>query len=421
MTTATDGVPPAHFEAAYAGAPPWDIGRPQPDLASLELAGTVLDVGCGTGEHALHFAARGCEVLGVDAVPAAIERAQAKARARGLAGAEDDGSRGLGLRHPPARFEVGDALDLGALGQRFDHVIDCGLFHVFGDVDRKRYVDSLAAAVKPGGTVHLHCFSERTPGPGGPRRVTQPELHAAFSDGWRVRAISPTTYQTIWDDPQPRAWLARIERRRSTQRIAVFGASGRVGAMVLQQAIAAGHIVRAVVREGAQVEVGDAELVRVPALTPELVAAAVAGVDAVISAVGGRGIEAPSTVVTDATRTLIDAMTSAGVSRLITVGAAGLLPAEDGRLRGEVALPPHLRHPFADHRGALALLQASPLAWTIVCPPGIPEGPATSRYRAATESFPDGGQTLATGDVADALLWALHREDLYGRRVGVAY
>ena len=418
MTTA-QGVPSGTFEAAYAGAPPWDIGRPQPDLAALELHGTVLDVGCGTGEHALHFAARGCEVLGVDAVPAAIERAQAKARARGLAGA--DGPRGLGLVTPSARFEVGDALDLGALGQRFDHVIDCGLFHVFGDVDRKRYVDSLAAAIKPGGTVHVHCFSERTPGPGGPRRVTQPELHAAFADGWRVRAISLATYQTIWDDPQPWAWLARIERRRSTQRIAVFGASGRVGAAVLQQAIAAGHIVRAVVRDGAHVAVGDAELVRVPALTPGLVAAAVAGVDAVISAVGGRSSDGPGSVVTDATRTLIEGMTRAGVSRLIGVGAAGLTPTDDGRLRGEVSLPPHLRHAFADHRGALALLQASPLAWTVVCPPGIPEGSATGRYRVVAEGFPDGGQTLATGDVADALLWTLHREDLHMRRVGVAY
>ncbi len=415
----TDGVPPAHFEAAYAGAPPWDIGRPQADLAALELRGTVLDVGCGTGEHALHFAARGCEVLGVDAVPAAIERAQAKARARGLAGQDDHGSRGLGLRTPPARFEVGDALDLGALGQRFDHVIDCGLFHVFGDVDRKRYVDSLAAAIKPGGTVHVHCFSELTPGPGGPRRVTQPELHAAFRDGWRVRSIASATYQTIWDDPQPRAWLAAIERRPATRRIAVFGASGRVGAAVLQQAVGAGHSVRAVVRDGAEVAVGDAELVRVPALTPELVAAAVADVDAVISAVGGRAMSGG--VVADITRILIEGMTRAGVQRLICVGAAGLLPAADGRLRGEVSLPPHLREVFADHREALALLQASSLAWTIVCPPGIPDGPPTGRYRAEMEAFPNAGQTLATGDVADALLWALHREDLHARRVGVAY
>ncbi len=41
------------FDSAYAGKPPWDIDRPQPELVRLaeagEIRGTVLDVGCGTG------------------------------------------------------------------------------------------------------------------------------------------------------------------------------------------------------------------------------------------------------------------------------------------------------------------------------------------------------------------------------------
>jgi 2-polyprenyl-3-methyl-5-hydroxy-6-metoxy-1,4-benzoquinol methylase len=70
------------------GAPPWDIGRPQASLVRLaeagEIAGSVLDVGCGTGENALYLATRGHEVLGVDAAPVAIERATTKARDRGI-------------------------------------------------------------------------------------------------------------------------------------------------------------------------------------------------------------------------------------------------------------------------------------------------------------------------------------------------
>src|SRR5688572_11025867 len=86
----------AFFHAIYDGAPPWDIGRPQPDFVAIAGAvrGSVLDVGCGTGEHALFFAGRGHEAWGIDMVPAAIALARAKAAERGL----------------EATFVVGDAL-----------------------------------------------------------------------------------------------------------------------------------------------------------------------------------------------------------------------------------------------------------------------------------------------------------------------
>ena len=77
-----------HFRQAYAGggSPPWDIGHPQPAMVEAGrrgwVRGHVLDAGCGTGEHALYFAAAGCDVVGVDVVPAAIARAEAKAVAR---------------------------------------------------------------------------------------------------------------------------------------------------------------------------------------------------------------------------------------------------------------------------------------------------------------------------------------------------
>ena len=82
----------------------------------------VLDAGCGTGEHALFFAARGHRVTGIDFVEEAIRRARAKAAERGLA----------------VEFLVKDATGLEDWGERFDSVIDSGLFHCFSDDDRPR-------------------------------------------------------------------------------------------------------------------------------------------------------------------------------------------------------------------------------------------------------------------------------------------
>jgi SAM-dependent methyltransferase len=191
---------PEDFDALYAGTPPWDIGRPQP--AFLELAeagavrGRVLDAGCGTGEHALMAAALGLDAMGIDIAPAAIANAEAKARDRGL----------------PVRFLVWNALQLADLGEQFDMVLDCGLFHVLDDDDRARYVDSLGAALVPDGRYHMLCFSDRQPGDWGPRRVTEDEIRASFRDGWRVDSIEPARIDITFDPNGVIAWRSSITR-----------------------------------------------------------------------------------------------------------------------------------------------------------------------------------------------------------------
>jgi len=190
----------SRFAEAYKQTPPWDIGRPQPVFARIatsgDVRGPVLDVGCGTGENGLAFAAAGFEVVGVDAVDAAVAAARAKAQARGLA----------------AEFLVHDALALGELGRRFGTVVDSGLFHTFDDGERRLYVASLAAVTAPGAGVHVLCFSERELSAGGPRRVTQAELNEAFDrPPFRVVRIEPADMETNLGSPR-RAWLATAER-----------------------------------------------------------------------------------------------------------------------------------------------------------------------------------------------------------------
>jgi len=186
------------FESAYAGTPPWDIGRPQPAIMRLaetgQISGSVLDVGCGTGENVLYLAEHGFAATGIDGAPTAIRKARAKAKRRGL----------------QPHFEVADALNLSMPERPFDTVIDSGLFHVFSDEDRPRFTKSLGRVVRLGGTYFLMCFSEQQPGDWGPRRVTQAEIRSVFSDGWRVNEIQPSAFETNLG--RAHAWLASITR-----------------------------------------------------------------------------------------------------------------------------------------------------------------------------------------------------------------
>jgi SAM-dependent methyltransferase len=195
----------AFFDNAYrdGGTPTWDIGRPQGALVRLVergvVKGSVLDAGCGTGENALYLAGLGHAVVGVDFAAAAIGRAVGKAAGRGLA----------------VEFLVADALDLAALGRRFDTVIDVGLFHTLGDHERLPYAASLAAVVRSGGLAFVLCWSDRNPFGRGPRRVSPVEIHSAFQEGWRVDAIDPEWLDTRLPEGRIQAWLARITRVES--------------------------------------------------------------------------------------------------------------------------------------------------------------------------------------------------------------
>jgi cyclopropane fatty-acyl-phospholipid synthase-like methyltransferase len=196
------------FEQMYQGQAPRDTGRPQPAIVNLadagQVRGSVLDVGCGTGENLLYLAARGHGAWGLDFVPLAIERAKAKAAERGI----------------EATFIVGNALELKKLGRQFDTVIDCGLFHTFADEERPMFVQGVGEVLRSGGLLHVLCFSDEEPGTEGPRRISQQEIRDSFHDGWRVQRIEPIHFEAIprpdgakFGPDGPKAWLATIERR----------------------------------------------------------------------------------------------------------------------------------------------------------------------------------------------------------------
>jgi cyclopropane fatty-acyl-phospholipid synthase-like methyltransferase len=203
---ASQSVDRATFENLYAGPAPWDISKPQPRFVAIadRVTGPLLDAGCGTGENALFFASRGLRVTGIDFVEEAIRRARAKAARRGL----------------EVEFLVKDVTALDDWGERFANAIDCGLFHILSDVDRRCYVQGLAQLLEPGGRLFLLTFSDEEPGTEGPRRVTQHELHETFGDGWKIESIEPARCELNPDFTEvqfseggPKMWFAVIRRR----------------------------------------------------------------------------------------------------------------------------------------------------------------------------------------------------------------
>ena len=199
--TAADGT--HDWDDSYAGpAPPWDIGRPQPAFVHLAdtgaLTGALLDAGCGTGEHTVLAARYRARALGIDVSPRAIETARRKAAERSV----------------DTSFRVLDALRLVALRETFDTIVDSGLFHVFDDDTRARYVTAVHAVLRPGGHLHLMCFSDRQPGDRGPRRVTEAELRAAFFPGWHIESLAPEQFDINpgFGTPTAEAWLADVVR-----------------------------------------------------------------------------------------------------------------------------------------------------------------------------------------------------------------
>ena len=193
------------FESLYAGQAPWDIGRPQKQFIDVadQITGSILDAGRGTGDNALFFASRGHSVIGIDFLGEPIQRAKRKAAERALS----------------VTFLVKDATTLKDWSERLDSVIDCGLFHVFSDDHRKKYVEGLATVLKPGGRLFLLCFSDEEPGTQGPRRVPEKELRDAFAQGRAIESIKPSRFEVnpnlkdfSFSEGGPKAWFVAVKR-----------------------------------------------------------------------------------------------------------------------------------------------------------------------------------------------------------------
>lgn len=192
------------FEGVYQGTPPWEVGGAQPDMAALLLEfppeGPVLDLGCGSGDLAIHIGRSGLDVLGIDFVASAIDRAREKA---------DEAGAEVARR---VRFEVGDASRPAEFGRDFGAVVDSGFMHVLSVDQGDALVDGIARVLRPGGRFYLHAFDVDFPVPNTPRRISREEVLERFHDdrGWKVLSVRAGRFHAAGFDPVP-ATLACVE------------------------------------------------------------------------------------------------------------------------------------------------------------------------------------------------------------------
>ena len=168
-------------------------------------------------------------------------------------------------------------------------------------------------------------------------------------------------------------------------RLALFGGTGTVGSELLSQTIAAGHEVRALVRDPAKVES--------PAMTLSLLqgdvrdAAAVtetiSGCEAVLSALGANSKDAADTR-RSGTANIMAAMRSRGIRRFVIVGGFHIhVPGDAGNFGQRLILPIlRLSKNLVEDTTAMgALVLDSDLDWTLVRIPRVVDGTSATPPR----------------------------------------
>lgn len=219
-------------------------------------------------------------------------------------------------------------------------------------------------------------------------------------------------------------------------KLTIFAATGGVGRHLLDQALAAGYDVTAVVRNpralpaGVRVVTADLAVASPADLEP-----AVAGADAALSGLGPRS-RADAGIASRGTLAIVGAMRATGVQRVVVVSAApvGTVASPgrphpphhdpgDGPVTRYVAMP-LVKAVFRPVYDDLALmedaLRDSGLDWTVVRPPRLTDRPATGTYRTALGRNLRGGLLVSRADVAHCMLAALDRPETVGQAVGVA-
>jgi putative NADH-flavin reductase len=205
-------------------------------------------------------------------------------------------------------------------------------------------------------------------------------------------------------------------------KVLIIGASRGIGLETVRAALRAGHRVRALARSAASMPIQDANLDTVSgdALDRDTIRDALHDVDVVIQTLGVNFapnlIFEGTTLFSDSTRILVDAMKVAGVKRLIAVTGlgAGDSRGHGGLIYDAVVFPLLLKRVYDDKDVQEWIVRSSGLDWTIVRPGLLTNKPATGRYRVLTASKDWQYGAISRSDVADFLVQQINDGTLVG-------
>jgi putative NADH-flavin reductase len=203
-------------------------------------------------------------------------------------------------------------------------------------------------------------------------------------------------------------------------KLALFGATGRVGRYIVKMALRDGHDVKVLVRTPDFDPHPHLEVIVGNVRNAEDIQRTILGTDAVISAIGTDR----TTTLSDATPLIAKAMEAEGIQRIITIGTAGILNSRlsPGLLRYQGGdSKRQLTFAAEEHEKAYKTLEQSELDWTIVCPTYLPDGEPKGYFRFEENYLPEDGKEITAGDTALFAYEQLESDDFLKSRVGIAY
>ncbi len=203
-------------------------------------------------------------------------------------------------------------------------------------------------------------------------------------------------------------------------KVAIFGATGRTGKLLLEEAAGRGWDINVLVRDQAKLNAADGVSVVVgDARSLPEVTSTIEGVDAVFSCLAMSDISVPATDLSDSMNTIIRAMLEQGVQRIIGIASAGELDHPEGGYRNKEGLPDFLRYVSADQIRSYEALRDSGLEWTLMCPGWLREDIPAGRCQFEFEDLPIGSEEASYADLARTMADLVDRPESFRKRVGI--